>query len=263
MTHIFLIISLLFPAATHTQTLFISHVFPTKESAKNYFKQVKPAFLWDLHGVLFLPSSAQLIQKTVLSKKTFFTCPVQIIRAVGSYKNWKKITKEVKKGTITYDAYCEIFRQYPDLYTVLIQSANNLYTPNPAVLDMVKNLHNQGYDNYLFSNIGPIVLNDLKNRYPLEFVYFKHSGRNLINPIIPTVEQWLAKPQPAAYSTAMSFVGTKPEDIIFIDDSKDKIAAALKAGWNCILYKNPQQLIHDLETFTGYYSQSTNFNSKK
>jgi FMN phosphatase YigB (HAD superfamily) len=253
MVPILITISLLFSATTYTQTLFISDVFPTKEAAKNYFKQVKPAFLWDLHGVLFLPSSAQLIQKSILSKKTIFTCPGQIIRAIGSYKNWKNAIKEVKKGTITYDAYCEIFRKYPELYTVLIESANNLYTPNQTVLDIIKNLHGQRYDNYLFSNIGPIVLNDLKNRYPLAFVYFKYSGRNLINPIIPTAEQWLAKPQPAAYNTAMSFVGSKPEDIIFIDDSQDKISAALKAGWNCILYKNQKQLLQDLELLIGIF----------
>jgi len=243
----FLLILSLLHGQINTQTLFISNRFSSRIEARNSFQKEKPTILWDLHKVLFLQNPSSFIKKSLFSKKNIFTCPIQTLRAVGSKKNWNKLIVELNSGTITYDAYCKIFKKYPDLYDILIKLGNNLFTPNKPVLSIVHTLFDKKYDNYLFSNIGPIVLKDLKNRYPLAFAYFKDHGKNLINSIVPNNGKWIAKPQPETYITAMNYIQKNPSNIIFIDDNKDNINAALHHGWTCILYKNPEQLAHDLE----------------
>ena len=248
MIYIFIIISVFF-TSTHAQTMYINPQFSSVIAAKEYFNQERPVFLWDLHGVLFLQAPLKLIKTSLFSESHVFSCPLQTLKALISYQNWQHMNNEFSKGTVIYDAYCETFKKYPDLYRLLIQYANHLYTPNDRVFPIIKKLYSHDYDHYLFSNIGPVVLNNLRTHHTIPFTHFKNSGNNLINNTLPTnTTLWLSKSESSAYVTAMDNIKKEPHQIIFIDDSKSKIEKAHSMGWNCILYQNPEQLFRDIRS---------------
>lgn len=215
----------------------------------NYTKKIKPIFVWDLHQVLFQRPFLSMLKRgisNIENKPLFFK---QFLSACCNKTIRTKIHNLKERKITVSQAYFDSIQEYPHAYQQLIFLANNIYKPNKELFAFIKNLQEQGYQNYIFSNIGPLTLLDLQKKYPLEFSYFT-SPLNTINSTQPSNNSWVCKPEVQAYSTMLKKIKAEecPERVIFIDDRIKNIKEAHKNEINGILFISTEQVIHDCTT---------------
>ena len=86
----------------------------------------------------------------------------------------------------------------------------------------------------VFTNNGPLEEEALTRLYPGVFEIFADQffcHRLAAN-----------KPDPAVYRQVTELLGVGPEDISFVDDSADNVAAARRCGWTAVRYQEPSDL---------------------
>lgn len=72
-------------------------------------------------------------------------------------------------------------------------------------------------------------------------------GYRGFDPVVLSSKEGTAKPNPRIYRIAIERSGVKPENILFIDNLEENIAAAKKAGLKTVLAKNPKQIVRDVK----------------
>jgi putative hydrolase of the HAD superfamily len=104
--------------------------------------------------------------------------------------------------------------------------------PNTATLAAAERAAQRGYHLAILSN-APIdlagALDHVSWLSPFEARYFSCRLR-------------LSKPEPAIYEAVIARLGAKPEDIIFLDDRADNVAAASGRGIRAYIFTTPAQI---------------------
>ena len=109
----------------------------------------------------------------------------------------------------------------------------------PRRAEILKELHGR-FDLYLLSNNNPIAFNHVCRQYfeqqgiPVEVIF-----RKMFN----SFEMKIMKPAPEMFRRVIEGIGAKPEEILFIDDSRKNVDGALASGIDARLYTG----IEDLE----------------
>ncbi|MFH1409603.1 MAG: HAD family phosphatase [Nanoarchaeota archaeon] len=94
------------------------------------------------------------------------------------------------------------------------------------------------YRLFLLSNNSEIAHDRFKRGLPFSKDFEK---------IVISYEHKLLKPDPRIYKILLEGTGLKPEECLYIDDLPEFIEGAKNSGMKTILYKKPEQLIHDLD----------------
>ena len=116
----------------------------------------------------------------------------------------------------------------PDQHTDLIAADNDLWGQlNPPMVAWAQSLQRAGIPTGILSNIGDAMETGLRARYSWIEDFDHHTWSHNLN---------LAKPEAAIYLHAAQGLATPPENILFIDDRADNIAAALTVGMQAIQY---------------------------
>jgi putative hydrolase of the HAD superfamily len=116
----------------------------------------------------------------------------------------------------------------PSLVRDLVSADVDLWTqPNQAMIDWAAALHRSGIKTGLLSNIGDAMEIGILERcsWLREFAHHTFSHR-----------LGIAKPALEIYRHAADGLGVAPEEVLFVDDREENIAAARQAGMNAILY---------------------------
>jgi len=101
-------------------------------------------------------------------------------------------------------------------------------------------------------------LDSIKDKYGL-YIFTSGSIQNApeiksrlnktFNKIYSSIDFGLGKQDPKSYKYVANDIGVKPEEILFIDDLKDNIEAAKKAGLKTTQYKTRSQVIERISKF--------------
>lgn len=243
-------------------SLRISSHFASEKQARDYFKNNKATFAWDLHNVLVSRTTWTFAQNGLGCFGTQTAGYVNKIRlcgqlthALANYHVWQGIKNIIKspygKNKIT-ESYFNMLKNngYSLLYPELISFANNIFVENPGMAELLDRLENKA-DSILFSNIGKDTLQDIhtRNLFPRIFkgTRFKE---NSINNSYPQITQgiysvWKSKPEAYTQFENYADCSEKKQSIIFVDDKETNIINAPKE-WNCILFTSVEQLKNDL-----------------
>ncbi len=229
------------------KTFYVSPAFSSSQDAQKTFAKQKPIILWDLHDCLFSKPRFALWRTgiwNIQNKPKFF---YQFLKAALNSKVRSGIISQQDKQSYIPQAYFEALHGYEHLYTELNKLVNAIYSPNKEMFQLVKELHDEGYKQYIFSNIGPITLTELQHDYPQHFAHFSHL-QNVINKVTPAPDQWIQKPNKKAYEKALISVDMNkhPHNIIFVDDREHNIKQAHKTGMNGIVFVKIDQFKKDL-----------------
>lgn len=109
----------------------------------------------------------------------------------------------------------------------------------PRRAEILKELHGR-FDLYLLSNNNPIAFNHVCRQYfeqqgvPVDVIF-----RKMFN----SFEMKIMKPAPEMFRRVIESIGSSPEEILFIDDSRKNVDGALASGIDARLYTG----IEDLE----------------
>lgn len=103
--------------------------------------------------------------------------------------------------------------------------------------EISKKLRNRGYLVGILSNVRPKSAKKLKKK-----------GRyDSFCPVILSCEVKMKKPSEAVFKHALSILGLKADQVLFVDNSKRHIKTAEKLGINTIHVKSHKKLISELE----------------
>jgi putative hydrolase of the HAD superfamily len=102
-------------------------------------------------------------------------------------------------------------------------------TINPPMLAWVESLQRAGIRTGILSNMPDAMEVGLRARHQWIEAFDHHTWSHAVN---------RAKPEPEIYQHAAEGLQTPPENILFIDDKAENIAAALAAGMQAIQYSD-------------------------
>jgi putative hydrolase of the HAD superfamily len=100
-------------------------------------------------------------------------------------------------------------------------------TLNPPMLEWAERLQRSGFRTGILSNMPDAMEAGLRARHAWIESFDHHTWSHAVN---------LAKPEPEIYQHAAEGLQTPPENILFLDDKSENIAAALAAGMQAIQY---------------------------
>ncbi len=122
---------------------------------------------------------------------------------------------------------------YGDFYGIY----NDIFSPNPAAIDVLGRAKAAGYKLLLLSNTDPERFGFVRRRFPA-IALFDH--------FVLSYELKLLKPDPAIYLAAARSAGSEPQECVFIDDMEENIRGAVEAGLASIHYRPETDLAAEL-----------------
>jgi len=138
---------------------------------------------------------------------------------------WTKVAKRLNLGQLSP---VELSRAYLSSY--------RLY---PEMLRLAADLRPR-YQTAILSNL---------TRLMMDHIVAEHQIKDFFDMVFFSNEIGYAKPDPLSYRFALTKLKAKPEQTIFIDDSKTNLVAAAQLGLQTILFESPEQCHQALAVF--------------
>lgn len=149
-------------------------------------------------------------------------------------RGWKKVMNSGGDEFYYWENAQGICQKWFDDFSEVVLEA--MYQ-NQGVIAIVKELQSQGYRTPLFSNVTIGEAEWLKRKDDYEH----------FSPLFLSYEMDLAKPDPRSYEYVLNHLQLKPQEVIFIDDKKENVDAAVALGIYGIQFKNEALLAQELE----------------
>ncbi len=140
--------------------------------------------------------------------------------------NWKDFENEIIK--VGADSKLDIKK-------IWIEEGLKSVSVNKELLQIIEKLSKK-YSTGILSNVSEARA----------FIDKKLKLYDKVNYRVLSYEEFVQKPDPAFYKKALSIAHVKPNEAVFIDDTKELIFAAKKIGINGIVYLNNNDLIENL-----------------
>lgn len=114
---------------------------------------------------------------------------------------------------------------------------NEIFFENPGMEDLLKRLKAK-YPIYLISDTNPLHF---------EFIRKKFTILENIDQFVLSYQIGVKKPDPRIYFEVLKRSRVKAEEVLYIDDREDLVAAAKKMGFSAIVFKSPKSLERELD----------------
>jgi putative hydrolase of the HAD superfamily len=182
--------------------------------------------LWFDNNV-FLGKLADLSGKPVAELKEAVHNDLELIRRFDggavSPEGFRARVSEIAGVDVPYGEFYEIY--------------NDIFTPNPPVIDVLARVKAAGHKVLLLSNTDPERFVFVRRRFP-EILFF--------DGYVLSYELKLLKPDPAIYLAAARQAGSSPDECVFIDDMEENVKGAVAAGLSGIRYTQETDLAAEL-----------------
>jgi putative hydrolase of the HAD superfamily len=109
-------------------------------------------------------------------------------------------------------------------------------TINPGVLDLIHSLHGR-YKLAVLSNSPPRLAKWLDD---WDILY-------LFDVVVCSGDEGVAKPDPAIFTRTLARLAVRPEEAVFVDDTRGHVEAARQLGVHGILFTSAEALKRDLD----------------
>jgi len=108
----------------------------------------------------------------------------------------------------------------------------DIFTPIPAMVQLNADLRARGIPTFIFSNTNDLAVECIRRQYPF-FADF--------DGYIFSYEHHALKPRPALYEQVEVQTGRQGEEMFFLDDRLENIAAGAARGWQAVLHETPEK----------------------
>jgi putative hydrolase of the HAD superfamily len=122
-------------------------------------------------------------------------------------------------------------------YSDFFAMYNDIFTPNPAAIDVLGRVKTSGYRLLLLSNTDPERFAFIRRTFP---------ALGFFDGFVLSYELRLLKPDPAIYLAAARAAGSAPGECVFIDDMEENVKAAMATGLAGIRYMPETDLAGEL-----------------
>jgi putative hydrolase of the HAD superfamily len=159
-----------------------------------------------------------------------------------------EVFKKYETGYYSDDEFRDVIRQilsYPLNDQEIDQAWNALLLDVPKKrLDFLESIKMK-YPIYLLSNTNNIHIEQCKQYFRTKFGI--PNFETIFSETFLSYKMGLWKPDYKIYDAAISKIGCKPEEILFLDDNQDNIDAATDLGIQCIKINPPDCFTEILE----------------
>ena len=155
-----------------------------------------------------------------------------------------KFRDDYDRGTLGGIAYWESVSRHlnkpldaPSL-SALIEADNAMWTqPNHPMIEWAESLQRSGIKTGILSNIGDAMEAGIRERFPWLNEFAHHTFSHRLG---------IAKPDPAIYRHAAEGLDVPANQILFIDDKEENIAAARSAGMVAVQYTSHDAFVQEM-----------------
>lgn len=91
----------------------------------------------------------------------------------------------------------------------------------------------------------------------VDYLNKKHKLKTLFNPIVISYDEGCAKPEPKIYDALLKKLKLKSNECLFIDNRESNDITADSLGFNNIIFKDAEQLVHELKKL-GLWDEKVN-----
>ncbi len=138
-----------------------------------------------------------------------------------------------------YEAFCRQTGTQPD-YDALALAASDIFELNLSVLPVVTQLYEAGYPMGILSNTCENHWEHCKRRFRIVAEGF--AVRAL------SYQIGAHKPDPVIFRAAAELAGVAPQEIFFVDDFPEHVAAAKTVGFDAVQYTSTSELVEELRS---------------
>jgi FMN phosphatase YigB (HAD superfamily) len=116
----------------------------------------------------------------------------------------------------------------------------DIFTEIPPMIELHAELRRRGFPTYIFSNTNDLAIEHIRRNFP----FFQN-----FDGYIFSYEVKAMKPDAAIYHALEQMAGKRGDEIIYLDDRPENIAAGAARGWQTILHETPEKTRADLKAF--------------
>ena len=109
--------------------------------------------------------------------------------------------------------------------------------PVPGTAELVAELHAAGVRQLGLTNWSHELYPAAPRLYPV---------LDLLDDVVVSGTEKVAKPDPAIFEIAVRRAGIPAEELVFVDDRPDNVAAAIESGLDGVVFTDAERLRHDL-----------------
>lgn len=197
-----------------------------------------PVIAFDLNGVVLKFSPLRAMRTAIVYKNK-----LKLLRAICSPSLIWQVLKTAYQGAVVEQAILQMPDQHPEfaeLVPLALQMANEQVLVQ-GTIQLIQDLKNAGCQVYAFSNLGEKSAQILNQKYPALFKLFQGVL------VTSAQDQYLMKPDPAAFDKFLSQFQLDPNNLIFIDDKPKNILAARRCGITGIRFVTACQCRRELQ----------------
>jgi epoxide hydrolase-like predicted phosphatase len=193
------------------------------------------AICFDLDGVYFTGESFQRFKKKISGNVSE--------KKSNDVLYSSQMMLDFKKGIISENEYWDYARRELKVeYTnqEIFKMLTDSYEVNPEVLEVVRKARRGGYQTCICSNNFVTRIRELNKK--LKFL-------KDFDITVFSFQIGYLKPERKIFETLIKESKVKPEEILYSDDSQEKLAGAVDLGINAFLYENFQQFVSKLREY--------------
>ncbi len=113
-----------------------------------------------------------------------------------------------------------------------------------VMLNLAKRLRDQGFLTVIFSNVSAERFEELQAEYQLDSYFDEHFTSSALGYL---------KPDSEAFKRVLEELKADSEEVIFVDDSRENVAAAKKLGITGLAFESEGQVREKLKRILGYF----------
>ena len=116
----------------------------------------------------------------------------------------------------------------------------DIFTEMPPMIELHAELRRRGFKTYIFSNTNDLAVEHIRRNFP----FFES-----FDGYIFSYEVKAMKPDAPIYEALERMTGRCGEEILYIDDRAENIAAGAARGWRTVLHESPEKTRAALTAF--------------
>lgn len=181
--------------------------------------------IFDLGNVLLNFKPLEYLYSKIPEKRM----ALQIYEEIFKSEEWLMLDRGVITAEEAVNVICDRNIALSQLIKYVMNNWYQMLTPIEDVVDILKELKDEGSKIYFLSNFHLLAYEDVYKRYE----FFKYFDGGILS-----YKEKLMKPEEDIYTKLIKTYGISPKKSIFIDDTKENIEGAIRLGFKTILFTN-------------------------
>ena len=202
-----------------------------------YSESAKPtAVVWDVGRVLYRWDMRHLFRQLIADESELDWFLANVVTEEWHFEHdvGRPIAEMVAERKAMFPDQSELI----DIYAARFN--DTIPGPVPGTHDLIEALAGNGIPQFALTNFGVEFWDGFQPTAPV----FTH-----MRDIVVSGYEKCAKPDPAIYEIAERRFAHEPQQLFFIDDRADNIAAAKARGWHGHVFRNAEDLSAQLRAY--------------